>query len=55
MIKLTELQKKLVQEINLEYEPLKISVIDSIKILIDMFGEKKILNILKEFKEQNKF
>ena len=54
MNKLTEIQQVLVKEFDLEYEPLKISVIDSIKILIDMMGEKKILKLLKEFKEQNK-
>lgn len=54
MNKLTEIQQKIVREIGLEYEPLKISVIDSIKILIDMMGEKRIIKILKDFKEHNK-
>jgi hypothetical protein len=54
MNKLTEIQQKIVREIGLEYEPLKISVIDSIKILIDMMGEKKIIKNLNEFKKQNK-
>ena len=54
MNKLTEVQEEIVRKIGLEYEPLKISVVDSIKITIDMMGEKKILNILKKFKQQNK-
>jgi hypothetical protein len=54
MYKLTEIQKEIVEEISLEYEPLKISVIDSIKILIDMMGEKKILKILNKFEKNNK-
>lgn len=54
MNNLTEIQKDIVNQVNLEYEPLKISIIDSIKILIDMMNERKILNILKKYKKENK-
>ena len=53
MNKLTELQREIVNIIEVEYDPLKISVIDSIKFLKDCIGEQKLFKILQKHKNIN--
>jgi hypothetical protein len=55
MNNLTKLQKEIVEDIKVEYEPLKISVIDSIKILKDCINteEQKLFKILRKYKQNN--
>jgi hypothetical protein len=51
MNNLTELQKDIVNIIGVEYDPLKISAIDSIKFLVDVLNEKKLFKILEQHKK----
>ncbi len=51
MNNLTELQKDIVNNIGVEYDPLKISIIDSIKFLLDILNEKKLFKILEKHKK----
>ena len=52
MDNLTELQKEIINIIQVEYDPLKISVVDSIKFLKDCIEEQKLFKILKKHKEK---
>ena len=53
MDNLTELQKEIINVIQVEYDPLKISVVDSIKFLKDFLGEQKLFKIFKKHKQMD--
>jgi hypothetical protein len=53
MENLTNLLKDIVITLNVEYEPLKISVIDSIKFYLDFLGLNKLQQILLKHKNTN--
>jgi hypothetical protein len=53
MNRLTKLQTEIANSLNLEYDPLKISIVDSIKILDDCFNKKIMFSILKKYKNNN--
>jgi hypothetical protein len=53
MENLTNLQKDIVLTLNVEYDPLKISIIDSIKFYLDFLGPKKLEKILLKYKNSN--
>ena len=50
---LSNIQNDIRINLNLEYDPLKISVLDDIKLYDDFFGEKKLFKIMKKHLDLN--
>ena len=53
MSNLSNIQNDIRINLNLEYDPLKISIIDDIKLYIDFFGDKKMFKIMKKHLDLN--
>ena len=50
---MNNLQKELISVFNIEHDPIKISIIDTLKLYIDILTEKKIFKIFKKYKESS--